>query len=1329
MKKFTLFLILCFAILETHAQFKLNEASNANGSTVILQNGSSPDWIEIYNTSVTAEQITGWGLSDERLLPMKWVFPPVSVAATQFIMVYATDNTSINFIDHIETAVFAEDTWKYIIPSDEIPNWNSLGFNTSSWSSGPMSVGYGDDDDATILTAPISTVYCRITFQEIDVSIIKKAILDIDYDDGFVAYLNGVEIARSGLSGYPPAWNENASNHEASLYAGGSISSFDIPLATLQTAIVSGTNVLAIEIHNTDPSSSDLTCLPYLSFGYNQQGTYHSGTVHQHFASSAGNNLEANFGIISSGETIYLSNTNGIILDSIVVPDLEPNMSCGKKPDGMASNMIFSTPTPNLSNNTATAYNGYEAQPQIVNNGGVYPSAISVTVTNNSSNNGILRYTLDGTNPETLSPIVSGPISLSSNCVLRVVCFPIGSNLLPSLAATETFLFQEDFTIPVISLTIDDNDLYGADGIFDNYNTDWKKPCVIEYFDSDGVKQFESRSSVKIDGGAGGSRSNPQHSMTVEPAHSTYGEGSPVHYQIIPDKPYIEDFYTLYLRNGSNYWNQYPQKDATMSRLMQNTNVKYAAYTPAIIYLNGSYFGIYELREKVNEGYFENNYGNDLDSVDILSVSYFYGPSVIRTVKGSDTSFYDMRDVIVNSDPANSDYFDLCNEKLDLYNFTDYIIGENWFANTDWIYNNMKIARPRTFDNKWRFFLQDMELGLGGWSDYNSNMFEYFRNNNQPNEFWNIYDALIQNEDFKIYFINRFADLMNTTFQADTYQPIVDSLYNQLIPELPRHLQLWTGDVTGGMQTYSDIHDNILYQFFYRNSVVRNQIVTEYGLVNKVNVTLNASPAGAGKIKISTVIPESLPWTGVYFNGNPVVITAIPNPGYSFVNWQSNTCIPSGSTSQSLNLNITSSCTFTANFAGSAQDLEISFSEINYHSDSVKDAGDWIEIHNPADYAVDISDWYFNDYVAYHKYQFAVGTEINPDEYIVLASDSTKFNERFPDIQPNGYLDFDFSNTGEQLILYDNYNNPVVSVLYDDSIPWPKCADGYGRTLELESALDLNDGNNWFGGCIEGSPKAEFTPCNDPIIFSEINYNSSDVADAGDWIEIHNTTANPVELSNFSFIDGSNNPSFIIPEATVIPAYDYIVLYRDAAKFTSQHPQVTEKYGPFSFGLNSTSELLCLYDNSGAIAFSMTYESSATWPQSANGAGYTLEYDSTKYDFSDGQSWFAGCPGGSPASQYIVDCTSGNENLDNLGTIDVYPNPANEQLFIEYSFQTESVFKIYDILGSEVIATRLYSGSNTTAILLNELIEGMYLFEITDVNGTRIKAGKLIIQK
>jgi len=298
---------------------------------------------------------------------MKWVFPTTSIGALNFLTVFATGNNAINLINHYETAVFAESTWKYKIPTAEIPDWKSNSFNSSSWLTSAASIGFGDGDDATVLNAPITTIYSLITFQCTNITAISEALLDIDYDDGFVAYINGVEIARAGLMGSPPLWNEFSTDHEATLPQGGAISSFDIDINVLQSTLLIGTNVLAIELHNVNANSSDLTCKPYLTFGFNQGNIFYNNTVHPYFETSFGTNLEANFSISTAGETLYLSNPAGVLIDSLVVSDLEPNMSCGKFPNGSNTISTFPMPTPNASNNDALAYNGYEEQPTIVN--------------------------------------------------------------------------------------------------------------------------------------------------------------------------------------------------------------------------------------------------------------------------------------------------------------------------------------------------------------------------------------------------------------------------------------------------------------------------------------------------------------------------------------------------------------------------------------------------------------------------------------------------------------------------------------------------------------------------------------------------------------------------------------------------------------------------------------------------------------------------------------------------------------------------------------------------------------------------------------------------
>lgn len=165
-------------------------------------------------------------------------------------------------VTHWETILSPGENWKYIVPTSPVSeNWKNRSFNTSSWLEGPSGIGYGDGDDATVIPQSIS-VYMRKEFQVVDTAQINRILLDIDYDDGFAAYLNGVEIGRNLLSGNPINFNDLAEGyHEAMLYQGNSPDRMFIDISLLQN----GTNTLAVQVHNQSADSSDLSALPVLS--------------------------------------------------------------------------------------------------------------------------------------------------------------------------------------------------------------------------------------------------------------------------------------------------------------------------------------------------------------------------------------------------------------------------------------------------------------------------------------------------------------------------------------------------------------------------------------------------------------------------------------------------------------------------------------------------------------------------------------------------------------------------------------------------------------------------------------------------------------------------------------------------------------------------------------------------------------------------------------------------------------------------------------------------------------------------------------------------------
>jgi hypothetical protein len=177
-------------------------------------------------------------------------------------------------VNHWETAVFNNDTWSYFTGNSQPDaGWRLLSFDDTSWSKGKGGFGYGDNDDNTVISECYS-VYLRYTFDVADTSKISMAVLNMDYDDGFIAYLNNVEIARVGISGVDPPYNELANDHEATMYRGGLPESFIIDKFKLNNCLRQGENVLAIEVHNSSISSSDLTSNAFLSFGITDASTY-----------------------------------------------------------------------------------------------------------------------------------------------------------------------------------------------------------------------------------------------------------------------------------------------------------------------------------------------------------------------------------------------------------------------------------------------------------------------------------------------------------------------------------------------------------------------------------------------------------------------------------------------------------------------------------------------------------------------------------------------------------------------------------------------------------------------------------------------------------------------------------------------------------------------------------------------------------------------------------------------------------------------------------------------------------------------------------------------
>ncbi|MBL0258119.1 MAG: CotH kinase family protein [Bacteroidetes bacterium] len=1078
LRKVSALLFICFlAIPFSEAQIVINEISPSNITGILNSNGQHDDWIELYNSGGSSVNLSGYGLTDDSLKPFRFTFPSQTIAAGGRILVFASDSNSSVIVNHWEMGVNGIGSWKYASGSAGLDtNWRNLSFNEAPWSTGNGGIGFGDSDDGTSVAVGTS-VMMRKSFNIPDTSQILKAVLMMDYDDGFVAYLNGVEITRAnlGVSGTRPNWNDLAmSSHEANNYQGLPLDSFFIDPTFLKTVLSNGTNVLAVETHNVTASSTDLSSIPYFFFGMKSSGSTFSA-IPSWFHPPSTDFYNAKFKLSRTGETVHLYNPGGTRIDWKLYPAMGSDNSYGRKPDGSGSWCLFGTPTPNSSNNSSTCYTAYAAIPIFSVTGGFYSSTRTLTLST-STPGGVIRYTSNGDDPIASDPVYSSAISISSTKTIRAKVF--ASGFLPSPVVTNSYFINESIHLPVFSITTDSLNLWDYNtGIYvmgpnaettspyfgANFWQDWEKPATIEYYDKDKIRIVRFDADISVYGNY--SRAKPQKSIEIK-LGDKYGTGS-VNYPFFTDKPYIDKMDDIILRNSGTDWNKVHFRDALMERVMKNTWSGYLGAEPTVMFLNGEFWGVFTIHENHDENWMDYNYGLSKSQVDYLKED----GSSITLKEGSDATFWTMYNYATTQTPITQQFYDYMNSVLDLRNYADYFIAQTYYNNGDWIgdwTNNIKLWRPNASGSKWRYMLYDTDFGFGLQGSVNDDRLAIARNPASFSHSSEMFDAMLKNPTFKKYFINRYADLINTNYLPSNVNAVLHQFQDSMAYDMPAHFAKWGNN----MSTWQTNINGVMSFVNARPTIMRDNIKTDFSLAGKVTLTLQTSPAGSGRIEISTITPTTYPWSGVYFNGNPVTITAIPNPGYTFDHWRSNVTISSNNPNQSVTYNFTANDVITAYFTGSAAVPKITISEFNYNADSALNAGDWMELKNFGSQSVDISGWKLSDGADNHMFVFPTGTVISAGGYLVVMEDSIKFTTQFPSVSNKlGLLGFNFSNGGDEVRLFDHLGNLYLSFFYSDLAPWPLTPDGGGYTCELLNVNgNLNDGNNWFAGCVGGSP-------------------------------------------------------------------------------------------------------------------------------------------------------------------------------------------------------------------------------------------------------------------
>ncbi|MHB1308990.1 MAG: CotH kinase family protein, partial [Limisphaerales bacterium] len=834
--------------------------------------------------------------------------------------------------------------------------------------------------------------------------------------------------------------------------------------------------------------------------------------------------LCANFGLRGSGETLVLTEPFGREVDRVILPPLAPDQSLGRIPDGGPRWNLYSKSqiTPGLENSTV-AESVVVAPPEFSVDGGFHPGPVEVRMSTREPD-GVIRFTTNGAPPSTLSPHADAPFAVGRTMVIRAVTYEGEGGR--SEETARTYFIGVRHSLPVVSMAMAASNLEFKNGyllgmgsrvlnsrgeVLQNYpfpgsnaRQDREVEAHLEFHEPDGRLGLRQRAGVKVYGGWG-SRGYPQKSLALF-ARKQYGAGRFKH-ELFPGQA-VDEFESLVLRNSGNdnqSTHQIPPRppitefgatesygsyfvngtftllrDSMMQRLLADgTDLDAQAYRPVVVYLNGEYWGIYNLREKLDEHHVVAHHELPRGAIDLIEG---YGDARA----GDGKAYLAMRDYVATRSMAvEANYQFVADTWLEIDNFIDYNLAVIYFQNFD--IGNVKCWRPRTPRGRFHWMVYDQDYGFHLWpedlyvpamardyADY-ANMFEFATAGTGTSNGWPnaggrtlLLRRLLANPGFRERFIRRGADLLNTAFRADRVESIIGGMASAIRPEIPAHLQRWSWDELkkrGYGAPYQPEYQpftaatweanlQVLTHFArVRAQTVRAHCAGHFGLEGgQGELRIDVEPAGAGEVQLNSLRLAALPWQGTYFVELPNTLVAVAKPGFRFREWST----PSGevvATPLAWTVENGLTNTLTARFEPMLSDAEpqtrLWITEFNYHSPDDLEADDWVEIHNPGEQPVNLAGWVLRD-AQDDAACVLPAVVLAPGGYRVLARRVVKFQWAHPTARdPIATFDFGLGNGGEVIRLFDPAGVEVTRIAYEDDVPWPKAADGGGSTLQL----------------------------------------------------------------------------------------------------------------------------------------------------------------------------------------------------------------------------------------------------------------------------------------
>lgn len=600
------------------------------------------------------------------------------------------------------------------------------------------------------------------------------------------------------------------------------------------------------------------------------------------WADSKDSASHANFNLSATAEQIGLFKPDLSAADTLSYGLQDPNISFGRSTDGSGTWTLFTIATPGSTNNSVSYTGIVKSDPSFSLPGGVYHNAVTISI--KSIFGGIVRFTLDGTEPNEQSPIASEPILIDKNTVVRARIHKEGEILGP--VNTNTYLIDTENKInklPIVCVTSDPVNFWDPEkGIYTVHSVkpDWEIPINIELYENDGRTgaAFNLKAGAKSTGLY--SWQLPEKMLGIS-FRKEYG-ASKLEYPLIFDKG-RKVFKTFSLRaSGSDWGNTMFRDGMIQSAAVENTNIDNSGFRACVVYINGEYMGIHNIREKIDEDYIVGNHGLDAGTFDMIE----------ETDAGhyAETGDFRANDYFLSltaQDLSNQANYDALAAEMDIEDFTDVVCTEVYSGNSSIGHNLMKY-KPKD-SGKWKWILMDFDRGFFG---VNNQMISFYVNEDG----WP-FKNLMNNADYKKYFGRKLSDLMFTTFNPQRMISEIDDHKKTIEAEMPNHIDRWAG--TSGTGNYSSVRAISSIDFWHteveklrafakaRPGVILNDL-THYGFQAPVPVAVTTLPAQSGIVTFNGLkIPVDV-CSGGYPKDETIKLTASAKDGYKFMGWKIN---------------------------------------------------------------------------------------------------------------------------------------------------------------------------------------------------------------------------------------------------------------------------------------------------------------------------------------------------------------------------------------------------------------------------------------------------------